>query len=55
MSQFPTLNLPLLLINFLIALYLPSVQAEEIESLVLNEDAEIDILHIGESGKTALI
>jgi hypothetical protein len=55
MSQFPTLNFPLLLINFLIALYLPSVQAEEIESLVLNEDAEIDILHIGEFGKTALI
>ncbi len=44
-----------LLISCLIILSLPAVQAEEIESLVLSEDAEIDILHIGESGNTALI
>ena len=31
------------------------VNAEEIESLAVNDDAEIDILHIGEFGHTALI
>jgi hypothetical protein len=54
MRVFPTLN-QLFLIYILIILILPSAQAEEIESLVLGDDAEIDILHIGEIGDTALI
>ncbi len=55
MTVFSTLKRLFLLLNLLIILILPSVQAEEIESLVLSEDAEIDILHIGEFGSTALI
>jgi hypothetical protein len=55
MSQFPTLNRLFLLLNILAILFASSVQAEEIESLVLSEDAEIDILHIGEFGDIALI
>ncbi len=55
MTVFPSLNRLSLLLNFLVILFLPTIQAEEIESLVLSEDAEIDILHIGETGNTALI
>jgi hypothetical protein len=44
-----------LLFCLAIVIIIKPVKAEEIESLVVSEDAEIDILHIGEFGDTALI
>ncbi len=55
MTQSPTVHRLLLLLCYVLMMAISPLRAEEIESLVVSEDAEIDILHIGEFGQTALI
>lgn len=56
MSLFPAITrMPVLFVSLLLCSLPFGIQAEEIESLVLNEEAEIEILHMGDFGHTALI
>ena len=55
MTKSPTVHRLLLLLCYVLMMAITPLRAEEIESLVVSEDAEIDILHIGEFGQTALI
>jgi hypothetical protein len=56
MNVSPVINLLLLLTSTVMIFLLPtSTLAEEIESVVLNDETEIDILHIGNFSQTALI
>lgn len=55
MTQSPSVHPLILLLCYAFIMVITPLRAEEIESLVVSEDAEIDILHIGEFGQTALI